>query len=64
MGRESLDAQQRSAVEYWKRFANVAAVKNKRIYVIPPDTVSRLGPRLYDGAEMIARCVQPGLFGE
>lgn len=63
MGREeNLDAQRDAALRYWARFRNVPAVANNRIYVIPGDTVSRLGPRLYEGTETIARCLRPGLF--
>jgi len=54
--------QQAGAVKYWSRFKNVPAVKNNRVYVIDGDTVSRLGPRLYEGVETIARCLSPELF--
>jgi iron complex transport system substrate-binding protein len=54
--------QQSGALEYWRRFKNIPAVTNKRIYVIDGDTVSRLGPRLYEGTEAIARCLRPELF--
>jgi len=55
-------AQLRQAMQYWGRFDNVPAVTNKRIYVIPADVVSRLGPRLSLGAETVARCLRPELF--
>jgi iron complex transport system substrate-binding protein len=56
--------QQASALEYWSKFQNVPAVISKRIYVIAGDTVSRLGPRLYEGTETIARCLRPELFAD
>ena len=62
MEQKDLARQQDRAIEYWSRFENVPAVKNGRIYVIDGDTVSRLGPRLYKGAETIARCLRPELF--
>ncbi len=62
MGQKDPAAQQRAALQYWSKFRNVPAVKNKRIYIIDGDTVSRLGPRLYEGVESIARCLRPGLF--
>ena len=62
MGQKDPAVQQRTALQYWSRFRNVPAVENKRIYVIDGDTVSRLGPRLYEGVESIARCLRPGLF--
>lgn len=55
--------QQENAVEYWSKFEHLPAVRNKRVYVIDGDPVSRLGPRLYEGVELIARCLRPGLFG-
>jgi len=62
MTRSNLDSQKQTAVQYWSRFENVPAVANGRIYVISSGAVSRLGPRLYDGTEMIARCLRPHLF--
>jgi iron complex transport system substrate-binding protein len=64
MASESLAEQQRTAIEHWSRFKNVPAVANQRVYVIPPDTVCRLGPRLYEGVETVARCLRPGLFAD
>jgi len=62
MNSKNMAGQQSSALEYWLRFKNIPAVINKRIYVIDGDTVSRLGPRLYEGTEAIARCLKPELF--
>jgi len=62
MGREDLDAQRDAAVRHWAWFRNLPAVTNGKIYVIRADTVSRLGPRLYEGTEKIAKCLRPHLF--
>ena len=62
MGTEDLRKQQESAEKFWSKFVNIPAVKNKKIYVIPADTVLRLGPRLPDGARMVAKCLHPELF--
>jgi iron complex transport system substrate-binding protein len=51
-----------AAMAYWQRFSNIPAVVNKRIYVIDGDTVSQLGPRIYDGVETIGRCLRPELY--
>lgn len=59
---QDLAVRQDSAFQYWSRFKNVPAVQNKRVYVIDGDTVSRLGPRLYEAVEAVARCLRPGLF--
>ena len=61
---EDLVAQRDKAFQCWNRFENVPAVFNKRIYVINGDVVSRLGPRLYEGVESIARCLRPELFAD
>jgi len=62
MNQQDLAGQQASALQYWRRFKNVPAVINKKVYVIDGDTVSRLGPRLYEGTKTIARCLRPELF--
>jgi len=64
MWRDDLAGQKEAAVEYWSKFKNVPAVKEKHVYVIDGDTVSRLGPRVYEGTETIARCLRPELFAE
>jgi len=60
---EDLAVQQGQALKHWSKFRNLSAVVNRRVYVIRGDTVSRLGPRLYEGVETIARCLRPELFG-
>jgi len=62
MNKEDLAEQQANALQYWSKFKNIPSVKNKRIYVIEGDIVSRLGPRLYEGIEAIAKCLRPELF--
>lgn len=59
-----LREQHAQAVSYWRRYATIPAVANRRIYVIDGDLVSRLGPRLGDGIETIAKCLRPEVFGE
>jgi iron complex transport system substrate-binding protein len=62
MGTEDITKQQETAEKFWSRYANLPAVKNKRIYVIDPDTVLRLGPRLPQGVQTVARLLHPELF--
>ena len=65
MESKNLEEQQAAALdEYWNKskFRNVPAVANKRVYVIRDDAVSRLGPRLYEGTETIAKCLRPEIF--
>ena len=62
MQQKDLKEQQKNANQYWNKFENLPAVANERVYVIHGDTVSRLGPRLYEGTETIARCLRPELF--
>jgi iron complex transport system substrate-binding protein len=45
--------------EFWGRFKDVPAVAHRRIYQVNTDVVSRLGPRIADGVEQIAQCLQP-----
>jgi iron complex transport system substrate-binding protein len=59
MGTEDMAKQQNAAEKFWSRFVNLPAVKDKRIYVINPDTVLRLGPRIGQGVQTVAQCLRP-----
>ena len=61
---KNIEKERENALEFWQKFPNIPAVKNKRIYVINPDKVLRLGPRLPDGLEQIGRCLHPQLYEE
>jgi iron complex transport system substrate-binding protein len=45
-------------------WAHIAAIKNKRVYGIDPDIISRAGPRLTTGLEAIARKLYPDSYAE
>ena len=62
MGQVDIENQQETAVQFWSKFQHLPAVANGQVYVIDGDIVSRLGPRLYEGIETIARCLRPSLF--
>ena len=62
MGTSNISKQQRAAEVFWSKWANLPAVKNNRIYVVDSDLVLRLGPRLPQGAEMIARCLHSEIY--
>jgi iron complex transport system substrate-binding protein len=68
MGTEDIKKQQEAAEKFWYSglpgFANLPAVKNKKIYVINSDTVLRLGPRLPQGAKAVAKLLHPQIFIE
>ena len=64
MGTGNIAEQQKAAERFWSRWEYLPAVKNNRIYVVEPDTVTRLGPRLCQGVELIARCLHPGIFAQ
>ena len=62
MGSRDIPAQQRTAQVFWSKWPNLPAVKNNRIYVVDSDTTLRLGPRLPQAIELIARCLYPDAF--
>lgn len=62
MKKNNIKEQQQAAEAFWSKYPNLPAVRNNRIYVIEPDTTLRLGPRLPQGAETIARCLHPDIF--
>ncbi len=59
-----LSQQRDSALTYWSRYPDLPAVRNRKIHVLEADTISRLGPRLPQGLEVVARCLQPKAFDE
>ena len=62
MGKSNISEQQQAAEKFWGRWSSLPAVKNNRIYVVEPDTTLRLGPRLPQGIEIVARCLHPDVF--
>lgn len=62
MGQENPELLEKNALQFWSKFENVPAVKNKRVYVVADDAISQLGPRVAEGVETIARCLRPELF--
>jgi iron complex transport system substrate-binding protein len=64
MGTEDIAKQQETADKFWSRFANLPAVKDKKVYVLEADTVLRLGPRLPDGALAVAKLLHPQIFAQ
>ncbi len=64
MEEADLTAGKQQLIEYFDRFQSITAVSSNRIYVIDGDTVSRLGPRIDQAAETIAKCLRPELFEE
>lgn len=64
MGTEDIAKQQETAEKFWNRFANLPAVKDKKVYVLEADTVLRLGPRLPDGTMAVAKLLHPELFSQ
>ncbi len=57
MSKDNLESQQKNAELFWNKYPNLPAVKNGRIYVLYSDTLLRLGPRLPEGIEIIADCL-------
>lgn len=43
-------------------WAEVPAIKNKRVYDVDSDTVTRSGPRLIDGVELLGQIIYPDVF--
>jgi iron complex transport system substrate-binding protein len=51
-------ADHQSLSQFWARFPLVPAARDHRLYLVPSDVVSRLGPRIVEGVEKIAYCIQ------
>ena len=57
MNKETIEQQKQEAIEFWKKYPNLPAVRNNRIYVVDPDTLLRLGPRIGQGLEQIGQII-------
>jgi iron complex transport system substrate-binding protein len=51
---ENPDVRRRELSVYFQRYCELSAVRNKRIFCVPADIVSRIGPRICEAAEAIA----------
>ena len=49
---------------WWKRWTNISAVRNGRIYVVEANLITRPGPRMIDGLMQIAMAIHPEIFSE
>ncbi|MFB0526833.1 MAG: ABC transporter substrate-binding protein [bacterium] len=50
--------------KWWKKWANISAVHNGRIYVIEANLLTRPGPRMVEGLTEIANAIHPEIFLE
>jgi len=57
MSKDNIETQQKNAELFWSKYPGLPAVKNGRIHVLESDTLLRLGPRLPQGIELIAKCL-------
>lgn len=48
--------------EWWKKWTNMSAVRNGRIYVVEANLLTRPGPRMVDGLMEIAKAIHPEIF--
>ncbi|MHC4124025.1 MAG: ABC transporter substrate-binding protein [Planctomycetota bacterium] len=62
MSPKNIARQQENTCKFWSKWSHLPAVKKQKIYVIYSDTVLRLGPRLPEGLESIARYLHPKTF--
>ena len=46
---------------FWKKFGEVPAVKNNKIYPIDADLINRASPRIFDAVEMMAFMFHPDI---
>jgi iron complex transport system substrate-binding protein len=64
MRKNDIENEQKAAELFWSKWENIPAVRNQRIYVVDPDTILRLGPRVTQGAEIVARCIHPEISAQ
>lgn len=49
------DASRPPWLDDWKRWQHMAAVHRNNLFYLPPDSITRLAPRVLDGVEMLCR---------
>ncbi len=57
MNKETIESQKQESMVFWSKYKNLPAVRNNRIYVVDPDTILRLGPRIGQGLEQIGQII-------
>ena len=62
MGSEGAADAADAARAYWSRWPSLPAVRDGRIALIEEDLISRPGPRLLDGLDLLARALHPERF--
>ena len=45
----------------WRRWPNIPAVRNERIFLVDSDLFDRPSPRLVSGLELLTRLIHPEL---
>ncbi len=50
----AMGSEAEEAMTFWRRFPELRAVGNGRVFLLDPDTVCRLGPRLGEGLELLS----------
>jgi iron complex transport system substrate-binding protein len=53
-----------SQKRWWKKWTNISAVRNGRIYVIEANLLTRPGPRMVEGLMEMAKAIHPEIFLE
>lgn len=59
MGSEGGEKRRALALQFWKNFDSVPAVRNHRVYFLDPDLILRPGPRLPLGLEALRKAFYP-----
>ncbi len=60
MGSESTQETQ----EYWSKWYSIPAVKNGRVCVLDPDLITRPGPRIIEGLNLLAKAIHGETTGK
>ncbi|MFQ5868181.1 MAG: ABC transporter substrate-binding protein [bacterium] len=47
---------------WWQRWTNMSAVRNRRIYIVEANLITRPGPRMIVGLMEIAKAIHPEIF--
>ena len=56
-GEDAVRAMDEASLTDWLKFASLTAVKNRQLWLIPGDAISRHGPLILDGAQAVCHAL-------
>jgi iron complex transport system substrate-binding protein len=49
---------------HWRKWPNIPAVRDNRLYIIDTDLIDRASPRIVDGLEAMVKAIHPEVMNK